>query len=164
MIASQLQDEVHVLRAYAYERIGRHPGAKLARTMDLFKAAKLTDFTFMKAHKYSDADVRSLSVFPFVDGDMVEGLLTERDDYFIAASDTDGDYDHMAFWNLNQHKLPTWRALVSEMVLLQPSSAFMERVFSTLRCCFDERQESVYSDRICAAALLKYNRGRVTGT
>ena len=36
----------------------------------------------------------------------------------------------------------------------------MERVFSILRCCFDERQQSVYSDRICASALLKYNRGR----
>lgn len=57
-------------------------------------------------------------------------------------------------------KLPTWHALVLVVALLQPSSAFMERVFSILRSCFDDRQEHVYSDRICAAALLKYNRGR----
>ena len=36
---------------------------------------------------------------------------------------------------------------------MQPSSAFIERVF--LRACMDERQESSYSDRIAVSALLK---------
>ena len=45
--------------------------------------------------------------------------------------------------------------------MIQPSSAFfMEQVFSILRACLDERQETCYSDRIRASALLKYNRGR----
>ena len=44
--------------------------------------------------------------------------------------------------------------------MIQPSSAFMERAFSILRACLDERQESCYSDRIRASALFKYNRGR----
>ena len=43
---------------------------------------------------------------------------------------------------------------------MQPSSAFMERIFSILRACMDERQESSYSDRIAASALLKNNKGR----
>ena len=43
---------------------------------------------------------------------------------------------------------------------MQPSSAFMERVFSILRTCMDERRDSSYSDRIAVSALLKYNRGR----
>ncbi|CAN0313293.1 unnamed protein product [Ascophyllum nodosum] len=34
----------------------------------------------------------------------------------------------------------------------------MERVFSILRACMDERQTSSFSDRIAAAALLMYNR------
>ena len=40
---------------------------------------------------------------------------------------------------------------------MQPSSAFMERVFSILRACMDERQDSSYSDRIavsCSQLLL----------
>ena len=37
------------------------------------------------------------------------------------------------------------------------SEALMERVFSILRVCMDERQESCYSDRIAASTLLKYN-------
>ena len=36
----------------------------------------------------------------------------------------------------------------------------MERVFSILRACMDERQEPSLSDRIAASALLNYNRGR----
>ena len=43
---------------------------------------------------------------------------------------------------------------------MQSSSAFMERVFSILRACMDKRQESSYSDRTAASALLKYKRGR----
>ncbi|CAB1109606.1 unnamed protein product [Ectocarpus sp. CCAP 1310/34] len=113
----------------------------------MFKAAKLTDFAFMKSKKYSDDTIRSLKVFPFVKSKMVKGLLKEKEDYYMAASDTDIE-------------LPTWHALVLDVALLQPSSSFMERVFSILRCCFNERQEHVYSDRICASALLKYNRGR----
>ena len=36
----------------------------------------------------------------------------------------------------------------------------MEREFSILRACLDERQETCNSDRIRESALLKYNRGR----
>ena len=59
----------------------------------------------------------------------------------MAANDTDSDYDYMLFWANNKLTLPTWFAVVSDVVLSQPSSAFMERVFSILRCCFSERQE-----------------------
>ena len=50
--------------------------------------------------------------------------------------------------------------VAKDIALIQPSSAFMERVFSILRACLDERQETCYSDRITASALLRYNRGR----
>ncbi|CAB1106310.1 unnamed protein product [Ectocarpus sp. CCAP 1310/34] len=160
LIQSEMQDMLDALRRYAHERIGSHSEAKLAETMKLFKAAKLTDFTYMKTHKYSNDEIRSLSVFPFVDDDMMDGLLKEKNDFYVAATDTDTDYDNMTFWSDNKKNLPTWHELVLDVVLLQPSSAFMERVFSILRCCFSERQESVYSDRICASALLKYSRGR----
>ena len=57
-------------------------------------------------------------------------------------------------------RIPHWYSVAKDMALMQPSSAFMERVFSILRACMDERQESSYGDRIAASALLKYNRGR----
>ena len=57
--------------------------------------------------------------------------------------------------------MPAWYNVAKDVALIQPSSAFMERVFSILRSCMDERQEQCYSDRIAASALLKYTR-RVT--
>ncbi|CAB1115847.1 unnamed protein product [Ectocarpus sp. CCAP 1310/34] len=153
-------DALDPLRQYAHDKIGRHSQARDAKTLEVFKAAKLTDFTFMKGRKYSDDTIRTLKVLPFVKKKMVRGLLKEKEDFYMAASDTEAEYGHMAFWNDNKKKLPTWHALVLDVALLQPSSAFMERVFSILRCCFNERQEHVYSDRICASVLLKYNRGR----
>ena len=54
--------------------------------------------------------------------------------------------------------IPHWCGVAKNIALIQPSSAFMERVFSILRACMDERQASCFSDRIAAAALLKYNR------
>ena len=50
--------------------------------------------------------------------------------------------------------------VAKDIALMQPSSAFMERVFSILRACMDVRQESSYNDRIAVPALLKYNRER----
>ena len=49
-----------------------------------------------------------------------------------------------------------------DLALIQPSSCFIERVFSMLRACMDSRQERALSDRIAAAVLLKYNRRRVS--
>lgn len=159
-----MQEDLEPLRTYAHERIGRHLQARDAPALALFRAAKLTDYTYMKTHKYSDADVRTMLLFPFVDESMVMGLLWEKEDFFMFATDTDNHYGYLAFWDLYKKKLPVWHALVMDIVLVQPSPAFMERVFSILRACFDKRQEQVYSDRICASALLKYNRGRDRGS
>ncbi|CAB1096962.1 unnamed protein product [Ectocarpus sp. CCAP 1310/34] len=154
-------DCLGTLRQYAHDRIGRHSQARDAKALEMFKAAKLTDYVFMKGRKFTDDAIRSLKVLPFVKSKMVRGLFKEKENYFMAASDTDAEYGHMGFWNDNKTKLPTWHALMLDVAFLQPSSAFMERLFSILRCCFNERQQSVYSDRICASAQLKYNRGRI---
>ena len=47
-----------------------------------------------------------------------------------------------------------------DIVLLQPSSAFIERVFSILRGCLDSHQERALGDRIESAVMLKYSRDR----
>ena len=60
----------------------------------------------------------------------------------------------------NRLKLPRWYDAAKDIALIQPPSAFMERVFSIMCACMDERQEeSSSSDRITASAILKYNRG-----
>lgn len=44
------------------------------------------------------------------------------------------------------------------LLVIQPSFAFMESVFSVLRSCMKERQGQISSDRTRLAAMLKYNR------
>ena len=49
---------------------------------------------------------------------------------------------HWAFWHDNKLKLPFWYSIAKDIALIQPSSAFMEWVFSILRACLDERHET----------------------
>ena len=49
----------------------------------------------------------------------------------MAANDSDSDYDYMRFWANYKQMVPTWFTVLSDAVLLQPSSAFMEMLFST---------------------------------
>ena len=86
--------------------------------------------------------------------------MAEKDEYHLAASGVDTDYDLREIWRDGKTRLPHWYEAAKDIALIQPSSAFMERVFSILRACMDERQESSFSERIAASALLKYNRGR----
>ena len=98
-------------------------------------------------------------VFPFVNTDVVHNLELEKADYNIAASNADAGHDLWAFCHDNRLKLSFWYNVAKDIALIQPSSVFMERVFSILRACLDERQETCYSDRIRASAFLKYNKG-----
>ena len=67
-------------------------------------------------------------------------------------------YDVWQLWRDNRLRLPHWYGVAKGIALIQPSSAFMERVFSILRSCMDERKERSFSDRVAASALLKYMR------
>ena len=93
-------------------------------------------------------------VFPFVNTDVVHNLELEKADYNFAASYADAGHDLWAFCHDNRLKLPFWYNVAKDIALIQPSSVFMERVFSILRACLDERQYTCYSDRIRASAFL----------
>ena len=126
---------------------------------------RLFNFTSsVKLHPLDISDIEILEdMFPFVNtyDDVVHNLELQKNDYNIAASNADAGHDLWVFWHDNRLKLPFfWYNVAKDIALIHPSSAFMERIFSILRACSDERQETCYSDRIRASALLKYNRGR----
>ena len=81
---------------------------------------------------------------------------------FMATNDTDSDTTKdMIFWANNKQTLPHRFTVVSDVVLLQLSSAFMEGVFSILRCCFlSEKHEKACGDRVCGSLLLMYNHAK----
>ena len=158
----QVRQDMTAVQMYAWERIGDHPSAEQRENIAIFQAARLLNFCYVKQHQLSTTDINLLlGPFPFITEEVISNLVGEKDEYYLAASVVDTDYDLWSFWRDNKTKLPHWYKVAKDIALIQPSSAFMERVFSILRSCMDQRQESSFSDRIGAAALLKYNRGRV---
>ena len=114
----------------------------------------------MKQQQLTAEDINLLSEpLPFITEEVISKLVAEKDDYKLAASSVHVEYDSWEFWRNSRTRLPHWYNVAKDIALMQPSSAFMKRVFSILRPCMDERQEESYSDRIAASALLKYNRG-----
>ena len=160
-LQSKAQDELDTLRGYASERFGFGPDVELSKTLEMFEAAKLIDFAYIKQHGgYTVDEISKLNVFPFVTTEVQQRLRQEKADFFAAAVGTASQYDLMSFWNDNKNKLPQWYKVAMDIFLLQPSSAFIERVFSILRGCLDSRQESALVDTIESAVMLKYNRHR----
>ena len=152
---------MQAVQQYTWARIGAHEKAEQAKAVTAFEAAKLLNFRFVKHHQLSNEEVDLLQTsFPFITAEVISNLVEEKDDYYLAASIVDVGYDLWEFWSDNRSKLPHWYGVAKNIALIQPSSAFMERVFSILRACMDERQTSSFSDRIAAAALLMYNRER----
>ncbi|CAM9786423.1 unnamed protein product, partial [Ectocarpus sp. 4 AP-2014] len=125
----------------------------------MIEAARLLNFTFVKQNELVGTDISILGeVFPFVTQSVLHDLEVEMDVYNTAASRTSPGYDLWAFWEDKREKLPAWFKVAQDIALIQPSSAFVERVFSILCACMDARQENSFSDRIAAATLVMYNR------
>ena len=53
--------------------------------------------------------------------------------------------------------LPHWSSAVMKVLLVQPSSAAAERVFSILNSSFDDSQEHALVDYLQACVMLQYN-------
>ena len=66
------------------------------------------------------------------------------------------DVDVLKWWSNHEEKLPQW-SQVCKNVLLQPSSAAAERVFSILESSFNKKQTHSLQDYICASVMLQYN-------
>ena len=63
----------------------------------------------------------------------------------------------MAIVETNATDLPSWSAAVEKLVLVQPSSAAAERVFSLLVTMFCDQQHDTLEDMIKAALMLRVN-------
>ena len=72
----------------------------------------------------------SLSCIPFFDANEREKLKEELPTYLAKAVDIDRDFDQLQWWKLHTATLPNWSAAAKKIILIQPSSAAAERVFS----------------------------------
>ena len=106
--------------------------------------------------KPSIGAIDSLGSFPFLSA-AIPSLKEEFPQYVASLEDIDSSYDPLLFWKQHEQKLPTWSRAARQVLLIQPSSAASEHVFSLLRNSFGERQNSVLQDYIEASLMLRYN-------
>ena len=75
-----------------------------------------------------------------------------------AVDDVDPSVDAQDWWERHMEDLPHWSTAFKLVLLVQPSSAAAERVFSLLQNSFSQRQSSSLEDYIETSLMLQYNR------
>ena len=130
----------------------------LKDTLSAFKAARL--FSPQKAHTMQPRaiDLDSLKSFPFFDDDQIKGLKDELPMYLSRCADTDTNFCLLEWWRRNCEDIPTWSSCARKVLLVQPSSAASERVFSILQASFHEQQDNSLQDYIESSLMYQYNK------
>ena len=111
-----------------------------------FKAAQLTNPTMIRNLNPEASTVDLLKSFPFVTVDEITNLKAELPAYLAKAEDLNDTVDKVSWWKSQEKSLPTWCAVVKKILLVQPSSAAVERVFSLLNSGFGDQQEQSLQD------------------
>ena len=112
-----------------------------------FKAARL--FSPSKFHelKPSAADIDCLKAFPFLNSQpTIDGLKSEIPTYMAVSEDVLRlltDINPVAWWKSHAMELPKWANAFRLVLLVQPSSAAAERVFSILQRFTAQQQSSL---------------------
>ena len=106
--------------------------------------------------KPSSSDIDSLEVFPFLKNSL-ELLKRELPLYMAKADGVSQDLDKLEWWKNHQFELPNWSRACKTALLIQPSSAAAERVFSLLNNTFKDSQASALEDYIETSLMVQYN-------
>ena len=124
----------------------------------IFKASRLLDPVKVNEMQPYAAAINSLRCIPFLDsGDVVHPLQHELAKYQALADHKADDINVLEWWSRHAREIPHWARACKQILLLQPSSAASERVFSLLQNSFGSRQELALEDYIEASIMLQYN-------
>ena len=127
-------------------------------TLMAFKAARLFSPPKLNDLQPNADAVNGLKHFPFLNSKpILDGLKEELPSYLAKVVDIDTNIDVLQWWKQNESVLPCWAAAARKSLLVQPSSAASERVFSLLKSSFNPQQQSSLVDYIEASLMLQYN-------
>jgi hypothetical protein len=161
---------------------------RLAGTLSIFRACRLFGYKYTGAvgatvESLTDELVHILNIAKCFDiGE--DALVGELEEYrrravaAVAANNTrrvtaadeagdaaddhhDLDMSEEMFWNVNALHLPIWFEASREVVLICPSSAGCERLFSLMTNGFNAQQGRALDDYILASVMIRYNRERI---
>ena len=134
----------------------------LVDNVTAFRGALIFDPVTAQSLNDTGADIQRFRCFPFFDNDeLLQGLLDQLPHYLAAIVDVDivKPEDKWMWWRRQREEpnLTNWCSAVQKLVLVQPSSAASERVFSLLAATYSHQQESSLEDGLEASIMMQYN-------
>ena len=110
------------------------------------------------------ASVQDLKQFSFITDAQVVQLVEELPNYLAIADGAvvETEEGKVQWWATHAAALPNWSAAVKKILLVQPSSASAERVFSLLQNAFNKQQEGALEERVETSVMLRYNENKRT--
>ena len=131
---------------------------ELSSCVSAFKAAQLFVPSKIAEIRPTAAEIDSLKAFPFLSNAvLLQNLKAELSVYLAKAADVSPETNTLLWWQNHSTDLPHWSTAVRDVVLVQPSSAAAERVFSLLKASFGPQQDSALQDYVQSSIMLQYN-------
>ena len=138
-----------------------HPFLHPSQTK-FFKCCSLFDPKFASSLTYDSALplIDGLVVYPAITPEIITGLKKELRSYLATAEQLAASSvkDILGYHFDFKDKRPTFFLAVCCCVLVQPSSAAAERVFSRLKSLWNDAQQSTMSDKIKIGLMGSFNR------
>ena len=129
---------------------------KFKQQLDIFKAARLFSPHQIQFIKPDVALIQDqLGGLPFVKSVDLTELSLELPTYLARAEGVCNTTCSLKWWKSNSDVLPNWSRLARKIVLLQPSSGCVERVFSLLNSTFGEQQDNSLQDYVQSSIMLQ---------
>ena len=128
----------------------------LGNIVTMFRRVQIFDPVAAQSLQLNDTTIDGLHCIPFL-REHINGMKDEQPQYAAAIVDValDTDDKKVAWWK-NQRDIPAWSEAVKKLLLLQPSSAAAERVFSLMKAHFNKCQQSALEETVEASVMLCY--------
>ena len=141
---TQLTNYANTCYPPAYSYFKEKFDNNLKNAVEAFKAARYFLPSKIDELRPTISDLDSLNVFLFFDPTLLAALKTELADYTAAAEGVVESVNPLDWWKAKEenNSLLKWVEALKLVLLVQPSSAAAECVFSLLNNSFNTRQES----------------------
>ena len=105
---------------------------------------------------YTAASDEELELFPFPNNDATLAGLARELPLYLAIDDgavVPSEDGKVRWWSSQERAVPNWSEAVKKILLIQPSSASAERIFSILQNAISKQQD----ETVEASIMLQYN-------
>ena len=130
---------------------------QLHNTDRAFKAARLCCPMQLQALQPTAASVQERKKLSFITDEQVVQLVEELPNYLAMAGGAliETEEGKVQWWATHAVALPNWSAAVKKILLVQPSSALAERVFSLLQNASSKQQDAALQETVEASVMLR---------